>query len=234
PLYHPDYEPLWAELEALGLPVNVHGGTGLPDYGAFAFSLLLYLVEVPFYAQRPLVHMMLSGAFERHPDLKFVITESGAEWIIPLVERLDGVLETIRATGATGELRFAEEAVLPKSATEYVRQNVWMGVSQPTPGDLRARDVLGPDRFMWGSDYPHDEGTHPFTVEGLRALFGDLPPAEIHDLVAGNAAALYGFDLDALAPIAERVGPTVEQVATPLDELPADANDALRRAVGAA
>jgi predicted TIM-barrel fold metal-dependent hydrolase len=234
PLYHPDYEPLWNELESLGLPVNVHGGTGLPDYGAHAFSLLLYLVEVPFYAQRPLVHLMLSGVFERHPELRFVMTESGAEWIVPLVERLDGVLETIRSTGATGELRFAEDAVLPKSATEYIRQNVWMGVSMPTPGDLRAIDVLGEDRFMWGSDYPHDEGTHPFTVEGLRALFSDVDPALVHRLVAANAAALYGFDLDALAPLAERVGPTVAEVATPLGELPADANDALRRAVGAA
>ena len=87
---------------------------------------------------------------------------------------------------------------------------------------------------MWGSDYPHDEGTHPFTVEGLRALFSDLDPARVHKLVAANAAALYGFDLDALAPIAERVGPTVAEVSTPLGELPAEANDALRRAVGAA
>jgi len=55
--------------------------------------------------------------------------------------------------------------------------------------------------------------------------------------VAANAAALYGFDLDTLAPIAERVGPTVAEVASPLTELPADANDALRKAaapVGAA
>ena len=237
PLHDPVYEPLWSELEALGLPVNVHGGTGLPDYGAHPHSLLLYLVEVPFYAQRPLVHLLLSGVFDRHPDLRFVVTESGAEWIVPLVERLDGIIETIRSTGATGELRFAEDAVLRRSATEYVRQNLWMGVSQPSPADLTALDVLGTDRFMWGSDYPHDEGTYPFTVEGLRALFAGFEPGRIHELVAANAAALYGFDLDTLAPIAERVGPTVAEVASPLTELPADANDALRKAaapVGAA
>ena len=78
PLHDPCYEPLWSELEELGLPVNVHGGTGLPDYGRHPHSMLLYLTEVQFYAQRPLVHMLLSGVFERHPELKFVITESGA------------------------------------------------------------------------------------------------------------------------------------------------------------
>ncbi len=230
PLHDPYYDPLWSELEELGLPVNVHGGTGLPDYGRHAHSMLLYLTEVPFYAQRPLVHMLLSGVFERHPALKFVITESGAEWMPPLLKRLDATLETIRATGATGELRFPPEAALPRSATEYVQQNVWMGVSMPGPGDLAAAEVLGEGRWMWGSDYPHDEGTHPFTRESLRALFSDRDPAEVHQLVAANAAELYGFDLAALAGLADRVGPTVAEIHEPLDELPADANDALRKA----
>ncbi len=234
PLHDPYYEPLWSELEELGLPVNVHGGTGLPDYGRHAHSMLLYLTEVGFYAQRPLTHMLLSGVFERHPGLKFVITESGAEWLPPLLERLDATLETIRATGATGELRFPPEAVLPRSASEYVAQNVWLGVSMPGPGDLDARRVLGPNRWMWGSDYPHDEGTPPFSREGLRALMHDLEPATIHRLVAANAADLYGFDLDALAPLAAQFGPTVAEIAEPLGDLPDEANDALRKAARAA
>ncbi len=232
PLHDPAYEPLWSELEELGLPVNVHGGTGVPDYGHHSFSMLLYVVEVPFYAQRPLVQLLLAGVFERHPGLKLVVTESGAEWLPPLLERLDSVLANIRDTGATGELRYDKDQLLGRSATEYVQQNLWMGVSQPGPGDLDALAVLGPDRFMWGSDYPHDEGTHPFTTESLRALLHDRSPQEVHALVAANAAALYSFDLDALAPLAAAHGPTVAQLAEPLAVLPADANDALRKAVG--
>jgi len=234
PLHHPDHEPLWAELEELGLPVNLHGGTGVPDQGNHPSSLLLYLVDVQFYAQRPLVQLLMSGVFERHPRLKVVLTESGAAWLPPLVERLDGILERVRATGATGELRFGDDAVLPRSASDYVRQNVWMGVSMPGPDDMTARSVLGPDRFMWGSDYPHDEGTHPFTREGLRALVHDMAPAEVHRVLAANAAELYGFDLDALAPLAEQFGPTVAELAQPLGTLPADANEALLKAAGAA
>lgn len=230
PLHDPCYEPLWSELEELAIPVNVHGGTGLPDYGRHPHSMLLYLTEVPFYAQRPLTHMLLSGVFERHPGLRLVLTESGAAWLPPLLEHLDATLATIRDTGATGELRFPKEAVLPRSATEYVQQNVWMGVSMPGPQDLAAASVLGDGRWMWGSDYPHDEGTHPFTRESLRALFCERDPAEVHRLVAANAAELYGFDLDALAPLARQIGPTVAEIAEPLEGLPADANDALRKA----
>ena len=230
PLHDPVYEPLWSELEELELPVNVHGGTGLPNYGRHPHSMVLYLTEVQFYAQRPLTHLLLSGVFERHPRLKFVMTESGAEWLPPLLARLDSTLATIRETGATGELRFPPEAVLPRSASDYVRQNLWLGVSMPGPEDLAARKVLGEGRWMWGSDYPHDEGTAPFTREGLRAIVHDMDPAELHELVAVNAAELYGFDIDALVPIAQRVGPTVAEIGEPLVELPEDANDALRKA----
>ncbi len=234
PLHDPIYEPLWSELEELEIPVNVHGGTGLPDYGRHPHSMVLYLSEVQFYAQRPLSHMLLSGVFERHPRLKFVITESGAEWLPPLLERLDAMLERIRATGATGELRFPPEAVLPLSATDYVARNVWLGVSMPGPGDLAARSVLGENRWMWGSDFPHDEGTAPFSREGLRALMHDLDAPEIHRLLAANAAELYGFDLAALAPLAAEFGPTVTDLAEPLADLPSDANEALLKATQAA
>ena len=42
-------------------------------------------------------------------------------------------------------------------------------------------------------------------------------------MVGGNAAEVYGFDLDALAPIAARLGPTVDEIAVPLTEIPDDA-----------
>jgi hypothetical protein len=77
---------------------------------------------------------------------------------------------------------------------------------------------------MWGSDYPHDEGTHPYTTESLRRSFAGTDPVELQQLLAGNAARVYDFDLDALAPIAARVGPTVDEVAVPLDTVPADSN----------
>jgi hypothetical protein len=84
---------------------------------------------------------------------------------------------------------------------------------------------------MWGSDYPHDEGTHPFTREHLRAVFHDTDPSELQRLLAGNVAELYEFDLDALAPLAAEYGPTVDEIATPLTEMPDEPNEALLNSV---
>ena len=220
PLYDPCYDPVWELCQDLEVPVTIHGGTGNPDYGPYAVSMLLYITETGFYSQRPLTQFILSGVFERFPRLKFVMTEVGCAWVPPLLERLDDTIRSIRDTGATGEIRYGDDHVLQKDASEYFAQNVWIGVSQPGLADVAARHAIGVDRFMWGSDYPHDEGTHPYTREHLRSRFADVDPAEVKMMLTDNAAALYDFGVDALAPLAAKHGPTVDEIRTPIDAVP--------------
>jgi hypothetical protein len=83
---------------------------------------------------------------------------------------------------------------------------------------------------MWGSDYPHDEGTYPFSRECIRQVFHDWSVEDMDKILTTNAAKLYGFDVPALAPLAEKFGPTVDELSTPLAAIPDNANEALRRA----
>ncbi|HNG24823.1 MAG TPA: amidohydrolase family protein [Microthrixaceae bacterium] len=229
-LNHPDYDRLWAVCQELDVPINVHGGTGTPAYEPLPSSALMMIAEVPYFSRRPLIYMLLSGAFERFPGLKFVLTEQGCAWLPELVQYLDGHLESIRANGAIGELRFKPEHILPKNASDYVRQNCWFGLSFPLKADLDAAvATVGIDHVMWGSDYPHDEATSPYSNIALRQVFHDWDPADVRKVLTENPAELYGFDVDALAPVAERIGPTVAEIAQPVTELPAEANMALLR-----
>ncbi len=230
PLYDPKYDRLWKVCEDLEIPINAHGGTGAPNYGKYPVANLLFITEVSFYSQRPFVQFILSGVFERFPKLTFVMTEQGCAWIPPTLRRLDAVIDQIRKTGRTGELAYSDEHKLPRLASEYFAQSCYVGVSQPGKEDAAARYEIGLDHFMWGSDYPHDEGTAPYTREHLRQLFHDTDPVELQQLLAGNAARVYGFDLDRLAPLAAQAGPTVEEIATPLDNLPDNPNEALLKA----
>ena len=66
----------------------------------------------------------------------------------------------------------------PLSPTEYFARNCWVGVSFPSPTEAMTRHVIGADRFMWGSDYPHDESTYPNTREGLRRAFAGTDPLD--------------------------------------------------------
>jgi predicted TIM-barrel fold metal-dependent hydrolase len=229
PLYHPDYDRLWAALQDLDVPVNLHAGTGSPNYGRFASVPMIMIAEVGFYGQRAFVHMLLSGVFERFPQLRFVMTEGSAAAFPPMLQQLDGIIKMV-GQGEIGELKYTAENALARSATEYFQQSCWVGSSFPGPDDWAAHTVMGPNRYMWGSDYPHDEGSAPYSREALRAVFHDVPEAEMRDILAGNVAKLYDFDLDALAPLAEQYGPTVEELATPLTSLPEKPNAALLKA----
>jgi predicted TIM-barrel fold metal-dependent hydrolase len=229
PLYDPSYDPLWEACQDLGVVVNTHSGAGSPDYAPAPAVPIVHITEMIFYSQRPLAYMIVGGVFERFPNLSFVITEAGCAWIPGLLEQLDATMAMMRR-GRTGEMRFDGDAVPPGSATDYFRRNCYVGVSQPRPADIAALDAIGLDRVMWGSDYPHEEGTYPFTREHLRQVASGLRPDELQQFLAGTAAAVYGFDIDALRPAADEFGPTVAELAKPLTALPDAPNEALRRA----
>ena len=75
------------------------------------------------------------------------------------------------------------------------------------------RHAIGLDKIMWGSDYPHAEGTWPHTREKLSETFGGCPQDEVGQVVGENAARVYGFDLEALAPVAACIGPELSALA---------------------
>jgi len=163
----------------------------------------------------------MGGVFERHPGLRFVITESGCTWIPDTLKMLDS-FHAQMASGRIGELKYSDEERLSLRPSEYFARNCFVGVSFPSPAEARAMRTVGLDRVMWGSDYPHHESTYPYTTEGLRRAFADWDPAEIRQVTSENVAGVYGFDLDALAPIGSRVGPGVDEVAVTLDAVPPD------------
>jgi predicted TIM-barrel fold metal-dependent hydrolase len=219
PVYDPSYDPIWAACQELDMPVNSHSGTGLPDHGKYPFAQVLWVIETPYFAHRPLWFMIMGGIFERFPTLKFVMTESGASWVPETIRQLDG-LHMAMAMGRTGEVGFDPASALPMKPSEYFARNCWIGASFPSPNDGKARTRIGIDKYMWGSDYPHHEGSTPFSRESLRRTFSDVDPAELHQIFAVNVANVYGFDLEKLAPLAAIHGPTVAEIAEPYEGVP--------------
>ena len=93
----------------------------------------------------------------------------------------------------------------------------------PTPSDAANFHEMGIDKVMWGSDYPHHEATSPYSKESLRRSFVGWSEADLRKVLAGNAAEVYGFDLPKLDVYAANIGPTVDEIATPLEKIPAGA-----------
>ena len=223
PLYSRHYDPLWALCEELELPITHHaGGSGVPNYGRHDASSAVFVLETGFFANRALWHLTMAGVFERYPGLRFVLTEQGCAWVPSALTRMDALHEQM-ARGRIGELVVVSDSVLPQRPSTYFARNCYVGASFPSPTDALAMREIGIDRIMWGSDYPHHEASTPFTKESLQLSFCDFSEAEMRAILATTAADVYGFDLAALSAEAAAHGPTVSEIATPLDAIPAAA-----------
>jgi len=204
PYYHdPRYEPIWQVCTELDMPLQSHSGWS-PDYGDVPAATAMYITEVAGFAQRPFAALVWSGAFERYPDLELIFTETGCTWI----------LETLRVLD-----KYAQNPIfkyftkgLTLTPREYFARQCHLGASFLGPEEGADRHEVGLDKYMWGTDYPHLEGTWPNTMDKLRETFSEYPEDEIRAMLGETAADVYGFDRSVIDPIAERVGPDIADI----------------------
>jgi predicted TIM-barrel fold metal-dependent hydrolase len=219
PLHSPVYDPVWRTCEERGVVVNVHGGGGSPNEGFFPATLALFVLEASFYSHRPVWSLIMSGVFDRFPGLKFVVAEAGSKWIPITLEAMDHI-QAKQDTGRIGALVFLEPFRLGRKPSEYWATNCWVGASFMAREDAMDRALVGVDRIMWGSDFPHEEGTFPHTRDALSLTYSGMDPAEVALMVGVNAAGVYGFDLEQLALLAAEFGPKVDRIANGIDVVP--------------
>jgi predicted TIM-barrel fold metal-dependent hydrolase len=221
------YEPLWAVCEELSMPLNHHSGSAAPPMGPTNVDQVIFLLEVTWWAHRALTSLLTSGALERHPRLQLVFTEQGTAWIPPELARLDYFFDRMASAVGSQEHVWGGPVVskLSLKPSEYWTRQCHVGASFLRADEAKLRYAVGVNRIMWGSDYPHREASFPFSREAIRLAFADCTPGETAAMLGANAAELYGFDLNALATHAARVGPSIDEVRRPLavGEVPRDA-----------
>ncbi|HEY1278109.1 MAG TPA: amidohydrolase family protein, partial [Acidimicrobiales bacterium] len=201
----------WAACADAGLPLTTHGGAGdMPDYTGKE-SWALYCSDLFYYSRRGFMYMVWAGVFERYPSLKLVFTEQRASWVAETLADFDSIYFS--------NYQDLSE-LIPRPPSEYFRDNCWLGISFMSRFESEQRYEWGVDRLMWGSDYPHFEGTWGYTDLSLRNTFSGLPTDEVAAILGGNAIRCYGLDGTALRSIADRIGPLVDDIATPIDEIP--------------
>ncbi len=198
---HPRYEPLWSVCEELEMPVHTHGGEcvlngSLADNFMSPGGMTIFFTEVTWFGHRPLWYLLWSGVLDRHPNLKLVFTEQFADWVPDVLWRMDSIHERFGA--------FASPK-LELKPSEYWHRQCYVGSSLSSRRETDRRYEIGVGSIMWGTDFPHAEGTFPESNRRLHESLDGLPEDELRAIVGDTAAAVYRIDLDRLAPVMARV-----------------------------
>ena len=208
PYHDRKYDPVWALCEELQMPIVTHSGSASRDeYGE---HLGIYVTEVTWWPARPLWFLLWSGVFERFPGLRFGVTEGGCWWLPGLLWSWDRLWMGQKGAEKLGKGAFSGKVEMLPS--EYVDRNAFTGLANVKRRELGMRYEIGIGNMCWGTDFPHPEGTWPNTHEWLVKTFFDIPIDETRQMLGLNAADIFGFDVEALTPLAEKVGPTPEDL----------------------
>lgn len=164
---HPDYDPFWARLVEADIPFTLHIGPGTmtqpkayhnngrersPDLHGGGENLRFADYTCLWYApQMFLTAMIYDGVFQRFPDLRGAVVESGAGWVPDFLRQLDYAYRSFKRTDP-----YLQE--LEMKPSEYIRRAVKFTPFPDEDVGLMIRDA-GPELFMFSSDYPHPEGT---------------------------------------------------------------------------
>jgi predicted TIM-barrel fold metal-dependent hydrolase len=221
-LWDRGYDPMWHACAEVGFPVNQHQASGAPasvdprDPVARACTF----PEYAFYASRTLTALVFGGVFERHPTLKFVFAEMGSDWVPAHLTMLDSYW-AMRNGAPAISAGFVVEAMqaLSMSPSDYFARNCYLGTFL-TVTEVAQRDVIGSDRMMWAADFPHEEGTYPHSREAIRWTLAGVPTDERRNILGLTAAKVFNLDVPTLQGIANRIGPTVAELAEPVEFRP--------------
>lgn len=190
PVWHEMWEPLWAAAEATGLVISFHvfeGGGATVGYEIKGLRrpdvIGSWTVVAPMQMDEILVSVILAGVCERHPQLRLVLGESGIGWLPYMLERLDD----------TYEERLADDLRLPLPPSAYFKRQIAATFQKDVHG-LRAMAAIAPDNIMWGSDYPHRDGTWPFSRKAIEEQFRDLPAALGRKVLWENVRRVYRLE----------------------------------------
>jgi predicted TIM-barrel fold metal-dependent hydrolase len=182
--HHLKYDPFWEVCEDLGVIIHFHSGPAPhPEYFGATWpqednssqlpgAMGVYVSEVMWWLYRPLTFMIWGGVFERYPKLKVVMTEGGTIFMLPpWLRLLDHNYTDVQFSAKLGDFR----SHLSMKPSEYFNRNINVGASCIPRADIELRGLIGVENMMWGSDYPHPEGTWPNTGQYHKDVFTGIP-----------------------------------------------------------
>jgi predicted TIM-barrel fold metal-dependent hydrolase len=180
------FEPLWAAIEETGLPIVFHVGTGEDPraVGGNGGAIINFHAAMGS-AIDPLVTLIASGVFERYPTLKAGVIEASSGWIPWVLNSMDHSYRSHHMW---------VRPVTPEPPSFYFRRNCFASTLEH-PGMLDFLMTLGlEDNLLWSSDYPHHEGSFPYSKLSIERQMRDLTDTQRAKILGENAVRIFNID----------------------------------------
>jgi predicted TIM-barrel fold metal-dependent hydrolase len=173
--YMDDFDP------EVGIPVDVQ--VGRPDLGPK--QIFTQGIANPFDVMTCIAFLLAGGVCERFPDAKFIFLEANGGWLVPWLERLDHHCRKYH-------WEVPDLSMLP---SDYMKRQCWISFD-PDEAMLRMTaesPLVGADRIIWASDYPHPDAKFPGVTEELTEALDGLSFEQKRKVTSESAIALYGI-----------------------------------------
>ncbi len=186
-----DYDPMWAVIQDVDLPITFHVSTGRDPRAARkeGGAVINYVAHSLSPTIEPVASLCGSGVLERFPKIKFAAVESGIGWVPWALDAMDE---------ASRKHHLWAYPKLKRLPSEYFRSNGAATFQEDRAGLALAETFNLVDNFMWANDYPHAEGTWPHSAEAIEREMGALSETSRVKILGLNAAKMFKFDVDLL------------------------------------
>lgn len=185
----PDDDRFWKACLDLNMPLTLHGGISSPAAGlhsqADVAAWVIGHTEVATGGPYSAAQLIMTGVFDRLPDLRFIVLEAGAGWLPFMMDTMNHMYARHRYWAGIN---------LKNPASWYCTSGnfLWNIISDHTAIELRHK--IGVDNLSWASDFPHSNSEYPWSSVRALELTQNLSSEERYKILWGNAAKFYGIE----------------------------------------
>jgi predicted TIM-barrel fold metal-dependent hydrolase len=208
PMNDPAYDPLWRAASEAGLPIGFHplmsadlpgavqglrigklGTSGIPvqDEADMAVDNIFFtqMIGNPVDMMNTLTFLVAGGVLSRFPDLRVAFLETNGGWIVPWLERMDHTAKEFPW----------DVPWLKEEPSAIFRRQCWISfdADESTLAFTASSPLVGADRIIWATDYPHPDAKIPGCTAELAQAISPLPLDQQRLIAGGNARTLYGL-----------------------------------------
>ncbi len=183
------YDVVWKACVDNNWAVSIHEGVAgnMPTVGTDRFGDNLFYTHIIAHSlemQLAVLALIGGGVMERFPTLRFAFLEAGGGWIVPWLDRMDNHYE-----GIFGQF----VPWMKEKPSFYFERQCYISFDPGERTVASTAKLIGADRVIWGTDFPHPDTTYPGFIAELKESLTEFDSADQKKILSTNAATLYGL-----------------------------------------